>query len=275
MSDRGVGRDKSELTVQEIQMDIATLIGMVAALGVVLTAIMLGGTIGQFVDIPSILIVVGGGLSATLIRFTLGGIGGAIVTGGKVAFGGKVVNARDTIEKITELADVARKSGPLGLENVEVEDPVLAKGVQFIADGYEPNFIRESMERERDLYIERLQEGKRFYKQLGDAAPAFGMIGTLVGLVQMLAAMDDPSAIGPAMAVALLTTLYGALISNVICIPIVDKLDSKLDGEDLNQTLIIDGVMQIRENKSPSLIREMLIAYLPEKARAALENEAA
>ncbi|PLW75260.1 MotA/TolQ/ExbB proton channel family protein [Cohaesibacter celericrescens] len=256
-------------------MDIATLIGMVASFAVVLTAILLGGTLGQFVDIPSVLIVVGGGLSATLIRFTLGGIGGAIVTGGKVAFSGKSSNPRDMIEKITELADVARKSGPLGLENVEVVDPVLAKGVQFIADGYEPTFIRESMERERDLYIERLQEGKRFYKQLGDAAPAFGMIGTLVGLVQMLAAMDDPAAIGPAMAIALLTTLYGALISNVICIPIVDKLDAKLDGEDLNQTLIIDGVMQIRENKSPNLIREMLIAYLPEKARASLQDEAA
>ena len=256
-------------------MDIATLIGMVAAFGVVLTAIMLGGTLGQFIDIPSILIVVGGGLAATLIRFTLGGIGNAIVTGGKVAFSGKNANPRELIEKITELADVARKSGPLGLENIEIEDPVLAKGVQFIADGYEPNFIRESMERERDLYIERLQEGKRFYKQLGDAAPAFGMIGTLVGLVQMLAAMDDPSAIGPAMAVALLTTLYGALISNIICIPVVDKLDSRLDGEDLNQTLIIDGVMQIRENKSPNLIREMLIAYLPEKVRVELEQDAA
>nr|WP_319387909.1 MotA/TolQ/ExbB proton channel family protein [uncultured Cohaesibacter sp.] len=256
-------------------MDIATLLGMVAASGIVLTAILMGGTLGQFIDIPSVLIVVGGGLSATLIRFTLGGIGGAIITGGKVAFGGKSKNARDTIEKITELADVARKSGPLGLEGVEVDDPVLAKGIQFIADGYEPNFIRESMERERDLYIERLQEGKRFYKQLGDAAPAFGMIGTLVGLVQMLAAMDDPSAIGPAMAVALLTTLYGSLISNIICIPIVDKLDSKLDGEDLNQTLIIDGIMQIRENKSPNLIREMLLAYLPEKVRNELQDEAA
>ena len=256
-------------------MDIATLLGMVAAFGIVIAAIMMGGTLGQFIDIPSIFIVIGGGLSATLVRFTLGGILGAIITGGKVAFGGKGSNPRDMIEKITELADVARKSGPLGLENVEVDDPVLAKGVQFIADGYEPNFIRESMERERDLYIERLQEGKRFYKQLGDAAPAFGMIGTLVGLVQMLAAMDDPSAIGPAMAIALLTTLYGSLVSNILCIPIVDKLDSKLDGEDLNQTLIIDGIMQIRENKSPNLIREMLLAYLPEKTRAELIEDAA
>lgn len=256
-------------------MDIATLIGMLAAFGVVLGAILMGGTISQFIDIPSIMIVFGGGLSATLVRFTLGSIGGAIATGAKVAFGGKSANPREMIEKITELADIARKSGPLGLEGVEVSDPVLAKGVQFIADGYEPGFIRESMERERDLYIERLQEGKRFYKQLGDAAPAFGMIGTLVGLVQMLAAMDDPSAIGPAMAIALLTTLYGSMISNIVCIPVTDKLEAKLDGMDLNQTLIIDGVMQIRENKSPNLIREMLIAYLPEKSRAGLVDEAA
>ena len=215
-------------------------------------------------------------MAATLIRFTLGGIGGAIMTGAKVAFGGKSNNPREMIEKITELADVARKSGPLGLEGVDVADPVLAKGVQFIADGYEPNFIRESMERERDLYIERPAGRQTLLQAAGRCrSKPFGMIGTLVGLVQMLAAMDDPSAIGPAMAIALLTTLYGSLISNVICIPITDKLDSKLDGEDLNQTLIIDGIMQIRENKSPNLIREMLLAYLPEKARSELLDEAA
>ena len=140
--------------------------------------------------------------------------------------------------------------------------------MQYIADGYEMDFIKETMERERDLFLDRLGEGKKVFKALGDSAPAFGMIGTLVGLVQMLATMDDPSTIGPSMAIALLTTLYGALISNVICLPIVDKLDSKFDTEEVNQTLVIDGVLQIRQNKSPALIRDMLIAYLPEKVRA-------
>ena len=130
------------------------------------------------------------------------------------------------------------------------------------------------MERERDLFLTRLAEGKRVFKALGDSAPAFGMIGTLVGLVQMLANMDDPSTIGPSMAIALLTTLYGALISNVICLPLVDKLDAKFDVEELNQTLVIDGVLQIRESKSPSIIREMLIAYLPDKARVGFEEAA-
>lgn len=255
-------------------MDLATLIGMIAAFGVVVGAIFVGGDITQFIDVPSILIVIGGGLAATLVRFPLSGLMGAFATGAGVAFKHKKVEPRDVIEKVSELADVVRKSGPLGLEGVTVDDPILAKGVQYIADGYEPGFIKDSMERERDLFIERLKEGKRVFKALGDAAPAFGMIGTLVGLVQMLANMDDPSAIGPSMAVALLTTLYGALVSNVICIPICDKLDAKLDNEDLNQTLIIDGVMQVRENKSPALIREMLIAYLPESQRAAFQEAA-
>lgn len=255
-------------------MDLASIIGIVASAGVVLVAIFLGGSLSQFIDVPSILIVIGGGFAATLIRFPLSGIVSAFAVGSKVGFTHKKVEPRDLVEQITEMADIVRKSGPLGLENVEIAEPTLAKGVQFIADGYDTDFIRESMERERDLYLERLSEGKRVYKALGDSAPAFGMIGTLVGLVQMLANMDDPSTIGPSMAIALLTTLYGALVSNVICLPMVDKLDSKFMVEELNQTLVIDGVLQIRESKSPAIIREMLIAYLPEKAREGLGEAA-
>lgn len=249
-------------------MDLSSIIGIVAAFAVVTIAILLGGNIAQFIDLPSVLIVLGGGFAATLVRFPLAGIGSAFIVGSKAAFTHKNVNPRDLIEDITSLADIVRKSGPLGLENVEVSDASLAKGIQYIADGYEGAFIKDAMERERDLYLERLQEGKKVFKALGESAPAFGMIGTLVGLVQMLATMDDPSTIGPSMAIALLTTLYGALVANIICLPIVDKLDSKFEIEEVNQTLVIDGVMQIRENKSPALIRDMLIAYVPEKARA-------
>ncbi|POF31027.1 motility protein A [Roseibium marinum] len=255
-------------------MDLATLIGIVGAFGIVITAIFIGGSFGQFVDVPSMLIVIGGGLAATLIRFQLSNIAAAFVTGFKVALAGSGAKPRDLISEITNLGEIVRKSGPLGLENVDVSDPVLAKGVQYIADGYELDFIKESMERERDLQLSRLAEGKRVFKALGDSAPAFGMIGTLVGLVQMLANMDDPAAIGPSMAIALLTTLYGALISNIICLPLVDKLDAKFDTDELNQTLIIDGVCQIRESKSPALIKEMLVAYLPEKIRAEMVEAA-
>ncbi|MCX2725312.1 motility protein A [Roseibium salinum] len=255
-------------------MDLATLIGIIGAFGIVLAAIFLGGSFGQFVDLPSVLIVIGGGLAATLVRFQLSDILAAFVTGSKVALAGRSATPRDLISEITSLSEIVRKSGPLGLENVDVSDPVLAKGVQYIADGYELEFIKESMERERDLQLSRLSEGRRVFKALGDSAPAFGMIGTLVGLVQMLANMDDPAAIGPSMAVALLTTLYGALLANIVCLPLVDKLDAKFDVDELNQTLIIDGVCQIRESKSPALIKEMLVAYLPEKARSEMVEAA-
>jgi len=255
-------------------MDLATILGMLAGAGFIAAAIFMGGSFSQFVDPPSIMIVVGGGIAATLIRFPLAGVVTAFATGGKVAFTHKKVDPRELIEQIAEMGDIVRKNGPLGLENVEVEEPNLKKGAQYIADGYDAAFIRETMELERDQYITRLSEGQRVFKSLGDAAPAFGMIGTLVGLVQMLANMSDPSAIGPAMAVALLTTMYGAVLANLVCLPISDKLSAKLVTEDINQTLVIDGIMSIRDGKSPALIKEMLTAYLPEKQRESLEEAA-
>ncbi|WP_029042549.1 motility protein A [Cucumibacter marinus] len=256
-------------------MDLATIIGIIAGAAVIALAIFLGGSFAQFVDLPSIFIVIGGGTAATLIRFPIAGVGNAFVTGGKIAFTHKKVEPRELIAKIAEMGDVVRRNGPLGLENMEIEEPNLAKGGQMIADGYDAAFIRESMELERDQYLTRLSEGQRIFKSLGDATPAFGMIGTLVGLVQMLANMDDPSAIGPAMAVALLTTLYGAVLANLVCLPIADKLTAKLTLEEINQTLIIDGIMSIRDGKSPNIIREMLFAYLPETQRGELVEEAA
>lgn len=255
-------------------MDFATIIGIVAGTLVVLGAIFMGGDFMTFVNIPSIMIVVGGALAATVLRFPLAGILTALSMGSKVAFTQKKTTPLGMIDEITNLSNIIRKNGPLGLENVEIEDEFLAKGVQYIADGYEENFILESLERERDLTLERLEEGKSIFKAMGDSAPAFGMIGTLVGLVQMLSTMDDPSTIGPSMAVALLTTLYGAIIANMICLPISDKLALKATTQEINFTLAIDGIMQIRQNKSPDMIKEMLIAYLPEKQRAGLAEAA-
>ncbi len=256
-------------------MDLATIIGMIAGAGFISIAILMGGSFSQFIDAPSVLIVLGGGMAATLIRFPLKGVAGAFKIGGKVAFSHKKIDPNDLIEKIAEMGDIVRRSGPLGLESIELDDPNLKKGAQFIADGYDSSFIRESMELARDQLLTRLQEGQRVFKSLGDAAPAFGMIGTLVGLVQLLANMDDPGAIGPAMAVALLTTLYGAVLANLVCLPVADKLTAKFDVEEINQTLIIDGIMSVRDGKSPALIKEMLVAYLPENQRNEELEEAA
>jgi chemotaxis protein MotA len=175
---------------------------------------------------------------------------------------------RELVDEIAGLAEIARKQGPIGLEKVEVEDPFLAKGIRFVADGYDADFIRDNLERDRDNFLTHLDEGQKIYRAVGDCAPAFGMVGTLIGMVQMFANMTDPSKLGPFMATALLATLYGAVLANIICLPIADKLHGKLVDEEINRTLIIDGVLMIRDAKSPTLVREMLIAYLPEKHRS-------
>ncbi len=255
-------------------MDLATIIGIILGSIIVSAAIFMGGNFMTFVNLPSLLIVFGGTIAATVLRFPLSGVAGSLALGGKIAFTQAKVNPREMIDEIARLAEIIRKNGPLGLEGVPIEDEFLSKGIQYVADGYDGEAIQESLSKERDLRLERLEEGKRIFKAMGDSAPAFGMIGTLVGLVQMLSTMDDPSTIGPSMAVALLTTLYGAIVANMVCLPIADKLDAKFKIEEINLTLSIDGVAQIRENKSPDVIKELLVSYLPEKQREELAQAA-
>lgn len=250
-------------------MDITTAIGLAAGAAVVLTLIMLGGDLRMFYDIHAIIVIFGGSFAATLIRFPLTSILHGLPLGARFAFSLRRMTQRELVDEIARLAEIARKQGPIGLEKVEVEDPFLAKGIRFVADGYDADFIRDNLERDRDNFLTHLDEGQKIYRAIGDCAPAFGMIGTLIGMVQMFANMTDPSKLGPFMAVALLATLYGALVANLACLPIADKLHLKLVDEEINRTLMIDGVLMIREAKSPTLVREMLLAYLPEHHRHA------
>jgi chemotaxis protein MotA len=255
-------------------MDIATGLGLLEGAAVVTTLIMLGGDMRMFYDLHAIIVIFGGSFAATLIRFPLGAIFHGLPLGAKFAFTLRRQTQLELIEQLANIAETARKQGPTGLERVEVEDAFLAKGVRLVADGYDASFIRDNLERDRDNFLTHLDEGQKIYRAVGDCAPAFGMIGTLIGMVQMFANMTDPSKLGPFMAVALLATLYGALVANILCLPIADKLHVKLTDEEINRTLIIDGILMIRESKSPALVREMLIAYLPEKHRHEAAEEA-
>lgn len=248
-------------------MDITTGIGLVAGIGILIIMMLWGGDLGMFVSSHAGLIVVGGSIAATLIRFPLTSMLHGLPLGMRYVFTMRRLTARDLVDEIARVAEIARKQGPLGLEKVETSDPFLAKGIRFVADGYDSEFIRDNLERDRDNFLMHLDEGGKIYRAIGDCAPAFGMVGTLVGMVQMFANMTDPSLLGPFMATALLATLYGAAIANLFCLPIADKLHGKLLDEETNRTLIIDGIMMIRDSKSPALVREMLLAYLPEKHR--------
>ena len=245
-------------------MDLTTGIGLLAGAGVVVSLIMMGGDIRTFYDIHALIVIFGGSFAATLIRFPLASILHGVPLGMKYAFTMRRLTQRELVDEIAQLAEVARKQGPLALEKIEIEDPFLAKGVRYVADGYDANFIREALQRDRETFLTHLDEGQKIYRAVGDCAPAFGMVGTLIGMVQMFANMTDPSKLGPFMAIALLATLYGAVVANLLCLPIADKLGGKLHDEEVNRTLMIDGVLMLREAKSPQIVREMLLAYLPE-----------
>jgi chemotaxis protein MotA len=253
-------------------MDITTGIGLLVGTIVIVTLILMGGDLRMFYDLHAIIIIFGGSFSATLIRFPLSTIMHGLPLGARFAFTLRRKGQRELVDEIAGLAEIARKQGPIGLEKVETDDPFLAKGIRFVADGYDADFIRDNLERDRDNFLTHLDEGQKIYRAIGDCAPAFGMIGTLLGMVQMFANMTDPSKLGPFMAVALLATLYGALVANLVCLPIADKLHGKLLDEEISRTLIIDGVLMIRDAKSPALVREMLLAYLPEKHRHDIEE---
>jgi chemotaxis protein MotA len=254
-------------------MDIATGLGLLGATAVLLTIMLMGGGLGMFYSDHAIIVIFGGSFAATLIRFPLSSIFHGLPLGIKFAFTMRRGSQRELVDEIAALAEIARKQGPIGLEKVEIEDSFLAKGIRFVADGYDAGFIRDNMERDRDNFLQHLDEGQKIYRAVGDCAPAFGMIGTLLGMVQMFANMTDPSKLGPFMATALLATLYGAVVANILCLPIADKLHLKLVDEEINRTLIIDGVLMMRDSKSPTLVREMLLAYLPEKHRHEAEPE--
>ena len=180
-----------------------------------------------------------------------------------------MIKPEDLIGEIVELAGLARKGGLLSLEGKEVSDEFLSKGIQLLVDGHEPDVVKTLLSKEMKLASARHHTGISIFKSLGDVAPAMGMIGTLIGLVAMLANMDDPKAIGPAMAVALLTTLYGAMVATMLSLPMADKLTLRKDEEDRLKSMIIDALLAIQNGQNPRVIESMLQAYIQEGKRVA------
>jgi chemotaxis protein MotA len=254
-------------------MDLATIIGFIAAFGIVTVGILMGGPMGMFVNGPSMFIVIAGSLAVVLMRSSLSDFIGAAALAGK-AFANKVDKPEDLIEKVVELATIARKDGMIALESQEVSNLFLNKGMSMLVDGQDGAAIKSALSTEAGMAIRRAKAGGSIFESWGDFAPAMGMIGTLVGLVQMLANMGDPKSIGPAMAVALLTTLYGAVIANMIAFPIMQKLEQRSEADAVNNELIIKSLIFISEGGNPRVMEGMLYSYLSPKVRSKLESAA-
>jgi chemotaxis protein MotA len=244
-------------------MDIASIIGVVSGMGFVLGTILLGGSIMAFVNIPSILVVLGGTFAATLVGYPLSDFLKVFKFGMKI-FMFKIQPAEEIISNLVETSNKARKGGLLSIEGdiQSTSDPYLAQALQMTVDGVKTADIAAIMQKKMALTKKTLDVGSNMFSSMGSYAPAFGMIGTLIGLVQMLANLDDPSSIGPKMAVAMITTFYGAVLANLFFIPMSDKLCGRNEEEIVNMNIIFEGIISIREGEHPKLMEDKLNIYL-------------
>lgn len=247
-------------------MDIATLLGMVVGLALVTGAIMLGSSILQFVDVPSMMIVFGGSLASISVAFPFEEVIQAFYAGVKI-FASRKVRPREVVDIMVKVAEISRREGLLALENIQTENAVLKKSCQLIADNADPGLIRDTLRIEIGSMKRRHKIGQDVFRGLANYAPAFGMIGTLIGLIQMLGRLDDPKALGPGMAVALITTFYGSMLSNLFFMPIAGKLNARTQQEILNLEIIFEGAKSILENNNPRLVYEKLSSFIAPRER--------
>ena len=250
-------------------MDVATIIGILFGLIVIIGAILSGGTsAGIFFNIPSLAITMGGMLCATLIHFSLPQFLGIFLVVKKTIIT-KIPLQSHLIQQMVNFAAINRRDGALALEQEiqNVDDLFFVRGLQMLVDGQESDGIRDIMSLEIQYLQERHSRGKKILEFMGAAAPAFGMIGTLIGLVQMLANLDDPSSIGMGMATALLTTFYGALAANLIFIPLAGKLGIYSKAETVSKEMIIEGICAIAQGDNPTAVREKMHAFVSQGRR--------
>ena len=259
-------------------MDFATVTGLVLGFGLILASIFMGGGGGltPFINIPSMMITIGGSFAALLINFPLSKVLGVVgVT--KNCFFSNLPTAKDVIGQFKGFASIVRKDGILALENGlgDITDPFLKRGLEMVVSGMSKEEIQNVLEVELSYIESRHQTGKKIMDSAGAAAPAFGMIGTLVGLVQMLQELDDPSQIGVGMATALLTTLYGAVAANLVCIPLAGKLETRSAEELTIRDLMIAGLISLVDGQTPRAMEDRLVAFVSSAARASIAADAA
>ncbi len=255
-------------------MDISSVIGVISGMGFIMGTILLGSSIMMFVNIPSVLVVVGGTMAATMVGYPLADFLKVFRTTMKI-FIFKIQPPEEIISSLVEISNKARKGGLLSIEGdiQNTSDPYLAQALQMTVDGVKTADIAAIMQKKMALTKKNLDVGANIFASMGAYAPAFGMVGTLIGLIQMLANLDDPSSIGPKMAVAMITTFYGAVLANLFFIPMSDKLTGRNEEEITNMNIIFEGIISIREGEHPKLMEDKLNIYLTEKKADKDTNE--
>jgi len=257
-------------------VDITTLIGILVAFGLVIISIMMGGDGTWFINYPSIMIVMGGTMGATLLSYPLSEVL-SVFKVVKNVFLNRSQAASQLIPLISGFAKKARQEGILSFESQlkDIEDPFLVKGIQMAIDGMESSSIEDVMTTEIIYLEERHRLGSEIFTTMGTFSPAVGMLGTIIGLVQMLMQMEDPSQIGAPMAVALLTTFYGTLLANLFFLPVAGKLKTRSKQEILLKQMVLEGVISIQSGDNHRIVEQKLKAFIAPKARVTISNEPA
>lgn len=251
-----------------ILLDLASVIGLLSGIIIMILTILLSGDIAGYIHWPSIVCTFGGTLAMTVMAFPFKGLVQSLKSL-KYVFVYKPLDPESLIRSIIDLANIARKEGLLALEEAahNIEDDFLQRGVNLIVDGTDPELVRNIMETELAFIEERHAGNRGVYEFMANIGPAFGMLGTLIGLINMLANLDDPSTVGPNMAVAIITTFYGSLIANVFCNPVVSKLKKRSSEEILMKEVMLEGILSIQAGENPRIIEEKLKAFLSPRLR--------
>lgn len=244
-------------------MDLATIVGFLLGIGLLIGSILVEGELSAFWSLSSILIVLGGTLAATLVSYPLGQLLGVMKVLNK-AFKVQKQEPEQIISVLVGFAERARREGLLALEaeSEKLDEPFLQKGIQLIVDGTDPELVRNILETEISFIEDRHKTGANIFENMGASAPAFGMIGTLIGLILMLKNLNDPGSLGPGMAVALITTFYGSLLANLIFLPIAAKLKVRSSEEILVKEVMIEGILSIQAGENPRIVSEKMKAFL-------------
>ena len=255
-------------------MDLASILGLLSGIIVMVWTISLSGNLAGYIDFPSIVCTFGGTIAVTVMAFPFKGLIDSLKSL-KYVFVYKPLDGRNIIKSIIDLANIARREGLLALEEAayNIKDDFLQRGINLIVDGTDPELVRNIMETELAFIEERHASNRGVYEFMANMGPAFGMIGTLIGLINMLANLDDPSTVGPNMAVAIITTFYGSLIANVFCNPVASKLKIRSSEEILLKEVMLEGILSIQAGENPRIIEEKLKAFLSPQLREKVSRD--
>ncbi|MFW6380951.1 MAG: motility protein A [Bacillota bacterium] len=255
-------------------MDFATIIGVITGIVLLGGAIVMGGNAIIFVSAESAMIVLGGTIAGTMVSYSMSELS-KIPSLIRISLQSDTLDSDEIIDILVDFAEKARREGLLALEQdvMEIDDSFLQKGIQLVVDGTDPELVRNILETKLTFLEERHQQGQSIFATMGQLAPAFGMIGTLIGLIQMLSKLENPDQLGSGMSVALITTLYGTMLANLLFIPLSKKLQMRSEEEILMKEVMIEGILSIQAGENPRIVREKLNAFLAEES-AEIETEA-